>query len=394
MDIKDEELALFKENFKEIDNLLLKILKLNTAKLYSQNEHNQQQIHQARLEIVKIFASTRIQNCMEKIKSCGNSSRAVDVLLRLKLDLIEKEIEHCREIQLKVVEDEPGQLERQIKFLEDKKIQVELAITDANHPYREHCLHAFDMVIAKNVAKLNAFQPIDDDDLKVALCIFEIQYQKINFCWRQIFKLKLYKDRKPLERHGNILYEISKVKKDTDNYRDSFELRSCFRTIKRLTNGKCTQVGDVRLMMNIQTKQAIVKLVDDHLLAISRMTNLSIRKNEIVTYYENFKVEQYNEICQMQDMLDGNDDVGRAAYRKKVLEEFTKLNDEEIELLDKVIYNEEIHDESCPVCLNEHTDGESLVSLRCPCKRKRLCQSCAVGVLKEKSQCPCCRVYV
>ena len=86
--------------------------------------------------------------------------------------------------------------------------------------------------------------------------------------------------------------------------------------------------------------------------------------------------------------------MGRTAYRDEVFEDVTKLNDEEIELLDKVIYNEEIHDESCPVCLNEHTDGEQLVSLRCPCKRERLCQSCAVGVLKEKSQCPCCRAYV
>ena len=100
-DLYDEEVALFEDNYKEISILELKVFKLNTRKIYSQNEnqHIQQEIRQASLDIVKILARTRMQNCMEKIKNNGNSSRAVDVSLRLSLDLIEKEIKYCQKIQ-------------------------------------------------------------------------------------------------------------------------------------------------------------------------------------------------------------------------------------------------------------------------------------------------------
>ena len=78
----------------------------------------------------------------------------------------------------------------------------------------------------------------------------------------------------------------------------------------------------------------------------------------------------------------------------KIFEEINNLNDEEIELFDKVCYNEDIPDKRYPVCLNEHHDGEILVSLRCLCKKERLCQICAFMVMKEKSQCPFCGAYV
>ena len=80
--------------------------------------------------------------------------------------------------------------------------------------------------------------------------------------------------------------------------------------------------------------------------------------------------------------------------KDKIFEDVSQLNDEEIELLDKEFYNEALYDKRCPVCLNEHLDDELLVSLRCPCKKETLCQKCAFSVLKQKSQCPCCRSYV
>ena len=35
---------------------------------------------------------------------------------------------------------------------------------------------------AENVAKLVVNQPINEDELEVALCIFEIQYEEIDDC--------------------------------------------------------------------------------------------------------------------------------------------------------------------------------------------------------------------
>ena len=93
-------------------------------------------------------------------------------------------------------------------------------------------------------------------------------------------------------------------------------------------------------------------------------------------------------------MLAGDDNEGRTVFTDKVFTEVAKLNDEEIELLDKVSYNDDIHDKICPVCLTEHSNGKLLVSLRCPRKKERLFQSCAFKAMKEKSQCPCCRAYV
>ena len=117
-----------------------------------------------------------MQSFLKKIETRGSSSRAVDVLLQLSLELIEKQIKHCREVQFKVVEEESGEFERQIGCFESKKIEVLHALKDSNHPKREDYLYKMVKNIARNVAKLNANQPIDDDELKVVLCIFETQY--------------------------------------------------------------------------------------------------------------------------------------------------------------------------------------------------------------------------
>ena len=107
-DIYDEQLTLLKINYEQINSLELKILKLHTAKLYDLSKIHQfrQQIDQDEGEIVEILARTTMQNCMRKNYSCKNSSREVDVFLRLSLDLVEKQFEHCREVQFKVVVEE------------------------------------------------------------------------------------------------------------------------------------------------------------------------------------------------------------------------------------------------------------------------------------------------
>ena len=105
-------------------------------------------------------------------------------------------------------------------------------------------------------------------------------------------------------------------------------------------------------------------------------------------------MEINDDISQLEEILAGNDYEERTVFIDEILQEFAYLNDEEIELIDKVLYNEKTYDKKCPICLTEHIDGELLVSLRCPCKKERLCQSCAFKAMKEKSQCPCCRAYV
>ena len=69
-DLYDEELTLFEENFKEINILELKICKLYTAKLLSQNitQNHQQEIAQAEGEIIEVLGRTTIQSCMKKLK--------------------------------------------------------------------------------------------------------------------------------------------------------------------------------------------------------------------------------------------------------------------------------------------------------------------------------------
>ena len=394
----DEELALYKENLKEINALKLKIFQLYTAKLcdLSIKREINKKIEQAEGEIVKILARTTMQNCMQKIDNCNNSSPAVDVFLQLSLELVEKQIKHCREVQLKVLEEESGTLEGEIGNFEKMKVEILLVINDANHPKRKDYLFEIVHNITLNVADLLVNHPIDDDNLKVALCLFELLYDQVDECDYEIVMLKICRRRHSRESiaYANYQNEISELKKRKKQLRESLAFRACLRTNQRLTDGNCVQLVEVRLWMVLLLKEMFINLVKTEIQELSLITDLSINTEELVTTYEDFNSATYDEITLIEAMQDGNDNERRADFKDKIFEEVTKLNDEEIELLDKVLYNEEIHDKECPVCLDEHTCNELLVSLRCYCKRERLCQSCALKAMKEKSQCPCCRAYV
>ena len=188
-------LATFKQSYEKINVLELKIYKLFTAKLYgnSNKRELQQKIDQAEEEIIAISASTAMQKCIGKIKNYGKSSRAVDVYLQFWLDLREKQIKHCQELQLEVIEKEPGTLQQQVEYAEKKKIEIKHLLKNHNHHQRE--VYLFDMVknFAKNVADLLVNQRIDDDELKVAICIFEIYQDKQDWFNYKITLLKLSK---------------------------------------------------------------------------------------------------------------------------------------------------------------------------------------------------------
>ena len=119
--------------------------------------------------------------------------------------------------------------------------------------------------IAQNMAELLVNQPIDDDDLKVTLCIFEIQHFKVDFCNYEIVQRSLSLEREPrgIIAYENILHEIANLETEVRNYRESLELRSCLRTIQRLTNGSCTHVVDVQLMVLIKHKILSIWLIEN-----------------------------------------------------------------------------------------------------------------------------------
>ena len=397
-DLYDEELTLFKENYEEITCLGLKIFKLKTSTLFglNTNQQLQQQIDQAEGDIVKVLARTTMQNCLQKIKSCNTGSRALDVILRLSLDLLENKINYGREVQCKVVEEESETLEKEIETIESNKIEMMNVLNDENHPERSFYLANVVENVAENVVELLVNNPIDDDELKVALSVFEIHYGNIDVLDYEILEQKLSKKLLPAESmvYSEIPEILSNLEADEEAYRDSCGFRSCLRTIQRLTNGKCTQVVDVRLMMLIKHKEECTRLIQNETMKLPPRTDLSLNELEIVTDYAQLCSEMWEEMFKLEEMLNGNDIEGKIAFRRKIFKEVTKLNDEEIELLDKVSYNDDIHDKICPVCLIDHSDNELLVSSRSPCKKERLFKSCVFKAMKEKLQCPCCRAYV
>ena len=396
--LSEEELTLFEGHYEELMFLELKIFKLSRDKLYGINANRdlQQVTNKVGAEYVKVVARSTMQTCLQKVKNCNNSSRAVDVALRLSLDFLKRKLNHLQEVQLQVVEKGFGTIEKEIEILENKQIKFVNVLHEINHPKRANYLLVLVQSFAENVAKVLAIDPVDDDELKVALCTFELYYRKLDLCSYEILEQKLSKGRVPAESvaYRKMLKSISSLKTFQKSCHNSYEFRLCLRTFKRLTNGDGSQIVDVRLMMLIQHKWKCIRMVEEKVLELSFITDLSINKEELVTAHERFLSKMYEEMLQLEDMLNGLDDERRAVFNVEIFEEVTTLNDEEIQLLDKESYNEDIHDKRCPVCLGEHSDGELVVSLKCPCKRERLCQYCASKAMKGKSQCPCCRAHV
>ena len=389
-DLDDKELTLFKENYEEINIIELKIFEFQR---YSGLDFDEQ-IDQAEEEIIEIQARTEMQNCMQKTESFGNSSRAVDAFVRISLDLIEMEIKHCRDVPLQVAEEES--IKREMENLEARKIKTEFVLNDASHPERKKYYIQMVQNIAVTLPMVLDDCPVHDEQLKIALCIFEIHYRKVDIINIEIVKLTLSKERELHESsaYKHIIDEISDLELEKEIHRESLQFRSSLRRIQRLTNGNCTQAVDIRLFMLIQHIEFCIDLLRNEIRELSLITDLSVNKYELLNAHEHLYLKLGHEIGQLQGMLDVNDNERRIVFNNEIFNDVTKLNDEEIERLDKVLYNEEIHSQLCPICLDEHTDGKLQVSLRCPCKKERLYQSCAFKALKEKSQCPCCRAHV
>ena len=74
-----------------------------------------------------------MQNNLQKVESCNNSSQVVDIFLRLKLDLVEKEIMYYQEVQLETVEEKSRTLQREIERLENRQNKIMHVLMDKNH---------------------------------------------------------------------------------------------------------------------------------------------------------------------------------------------------------------------------------------------------------------------
>ena len=121
-----------------------------------------------------------------------------------------------------------------------------------------------------------------------------------------------------------------------------------------------------------------------------------VNKETLVNLYYEYIVQNESVITLYESMLNDNDYL--KTERNRIKESFFNAVDtwskEEVEMLDKVVYDKKIHKVECPVCLDERReDGEEIVSMKCSAFHN-LCITCAIKVFKEDSRCPVCRAYV
>ena len=102
-------------------------------------------------------------------------------------------------------------------------------------------------------------------------------------------------------------------------------------------------------------------MIDEEFPHLSLITELSVNNDGIDSSLIHFQWKLCHKWCLLENALTRNGNEGKIMLKDEIFEDVSKLNDEEIEQLDKVFYNEEIYDKRCPVCLNEHLDDELLV---------------------------------
>ena len=177
---------------------------------------------------------------------------------------------------------------------------------------------------------------------------------------------------------------------------NSLSLRSCLRTIRRLTNGRCTQAIDVHMMIMIEVCKKRVELIRNELSEIACKIRVVVNKETLVNLYHDYIVQNENVITVYESMLNENDYL--KTERNRIKESFFNavdiLSKVEVEMLDKVVYDKKIHKDKCTVCLDERSEyGKVIVSMKCSVFHN-LCTSCAIEVFKRDSRCPLCRAYV
>ena len=176
----------------------------------------------------------------------------------------------------------------------------------------------------------------------------------------------------------------------------SFPLRSCLRTIRRLTNGRCTQAIDVHMVMMVKSDKKRLDLTRNELSKLDCMTDTLVNKEKVISDYNQYIVQSESWVTEYEFMLSDNDylKTERKRLNESIFNSVDTLTEEEVEMLDKITYDKKIHHDRCPVCLDERSEnGEEIVSIKCSVFHN-LCTSCAIELFKRNSRCPLCRAYV
>ena len=241
-------------------------------------------------------------------------------------------------------------------------------------------------------------KPTDDEELKVALCLFEIYHNKVDYFQDEINQLTIVINRINCNSlvNNHIGSKIVSIYKEMDTVLNSLEARSCLRTIRRLTNGICKQAVDVRLMMIIKSVNKAICTKRNEMSKLACMTDMAVNKETLMNHYKQSIIQHESRIMLYESMLSNIDGMKteRENFKKTIFNAVNTLTKEEVEMLDKVAYDKKIHKEECPVCLDERKeDGEVIVSMKCSVFHN-LCTTCAIRAFTVNSRCPVCRAYV
>ena len=382
-----EEVILFKENFEYINILELKLFKLSMLLSYNSNGNHAQlerDSKQVRRQLSDFRASTSLQKSFAMIRTNGKCTEAVILFREQFLNLKKSAINHCREKNLYIPQKELEKLKKDYR-----RIKI------ANEDY-------FTTILFTNMATIVWDQlvqkPNDDDELKVALCSFEIYHNKLDYFQDKINQLTIDINRINCNspEHHQIERKIVLMIKKRDTVLNSFEARSCLRSIRRLTNGISKQAVDVRLVMMIKSVKKAICIQRNEMSKLACMTCIGVNKETLINGYNHSIVHYESRIIQYESMLSNTDGMKteRENLKDKIFNVVDTLFEDEVEMLDKVTYDRTIHKEECPVCLNERKeDGEKIVSMKCSVFHN-LCTTCAIRVFTVDSRCPVCRAYV
>ena len=247
MELSDE-VILFKENLESQKVLELELFKLSMLLSYN-SEGNLAQLEreskQVRRQLHDIVASTASQKCLAMFRTNDKCTEAVIMLRNQFLNLKKMAINYCRKEKLYIPQKEIENLENDCKGIK----------TASDNYFRNILFTNMATVVWDQLVQ----KPIDNEELKVALFSFEIHHNKINKLQDKINQL--YLDINRMQRHRqayfNMELEIAKLNKLKASCLKLFSFRSCLRTIRRLTNGRCTQAVDVHMVMMVKSDKNV-----------------------------------------------------------------------------------------------------------------------------------------
>ena len=382
-----DNINLLKEKLEIITFLEFKLFKLSMLLSYDPKENLAELGRESKQVARQAFdfqASTEMQKCLAMLKTEDKHTEAIIILREQILNLKKSQINHCREEKFYIPQNEIEKLENDYKIFESTNENIWISSLFSNM-----ATVVWDQLVQK---------PIDDEELKVALCSFEIHFNKIYNLHDNINQLSLNFNRMQgnSKAYNHFISEIASMNELQVSFLNSFSLRSSLRTIRRLTNGKCTQAIDIYMVMEANSIKKRLDLLRKELSELACLTDMVVNKETLMYFYNQDIVQTESFITQYESMLSNIDylKTERNRLNEEIFNAVNTLSEEEVEMLDKIAYDKKIHQDKCPVCLDERRGGgEKIVSLKCSVFHN-LCINCAIKAFKLDSRCPLCRAYV